>query len=91
MVGTRRCRWKVAIGAAYAGSRAFCCMKHVGMNVASDALMTLTPTGVIGGLVIAIADDVGLSSRRRTNRIPLLGRFAHVPVFDWLIRRKPTP
>jgi indolepyruvate ferredoxin oxidoreductase alpha subunit len=37
-------------------------MKHVGMNIASDALMTLTLTGVIGGLVIAIADDVGLSS-----------------------------
>jgi indolepyruvate ferredoxin oxidoreductase alpha subunit len=53
---------EVAIGAAFAGSRAFCAMKHVGMNVASDALMTLTLTGVIGGLEIAIADDVGLSS-----------------------------
>jgi indolepyruvate ferredoxin oxidoreductase alpha subunit len=52
---------EVAIGAAFAGSRAFCAMKHVGMNVTSDALMTLTLTGVIGG-VIAIADDVGLSS-----------------------------
>ena len=56
---------EVAIGAAYAGSRSFCCMKHVGMNVASDALMTLTLTGVIGGLVIAIADDVGLGKTCR--------------------------
>ncbi|MBS1173233.1 MAG: 4Fe-4S ferredoxin, iron-sulfur binding protein:Thiamine pyrophosphate enzyme, C-terminal, partial [Proteobacteria bacterium] len=42
---------EVGIGASMAGSRAFCAMKHVGMNVASDALMTLTLTGVKGGLV----------------------------------------
>ncbi|WP_371324167.1 thiamine pyrophosphate-dependent enzyme [Dechloromonas sp. ZY10] len=73
---------EVAIGAAYAGSRAFCCMKHVGMNVASDALMTLTLTGVVGGLVIAIADDVGLSSSQNEQDSRFWGRFAHVPVFE---------
>ncbi|MEN3373032.1 thiamine pyrophosphate-dependent enzyme [Dechloromonas sp. ZS-1] len=73
---------EVAIGAAYAGSRAFCCMKHVGMNVASDALMTLTLTGVVGGLVIAIADDVGLSSSQNEQDSRYWGRFAHVPVFE---------
>ena len=73
---------EVAIGAAFAGSRAFCCMKHVGMNVASDALMTLTLTGVIGGLVIAIADDVGLSSSQNEQDSRFWGRFAHVPVFE---------
>ncbi len=73
---------EVAIGAAYAGSRAFCCMKHVGMNVASDALMTLTLTGVSGGLVIAIADDVGLSSSQNEQDSRHWGRFAHVPVFE---------
>jgi len=73
---------EVAIGAAYAGSRAFCCMKHVGMNVASDALMTLTLTGVIGGLVIAIADDVGLSSSQNEQDSRYWGRFAHVPVME---------
>jgi indolepyruvate ferredoxin oxidoreductase alpha subunit len=73
---------EVAIGAAFAGSRAFCCMKHVGMNVASDALMTLTLTGVIGGLVIAIADDVGLSSSQNEQDSRYWGRFAHVPVFE---------
>ncbi|WP_150428028.1 thiamine pyrophosphate-dependent enzyme [Dechloromonas sp. CZR5] len=73
---------EVAIGAAYAGSRAFCCMKHVGMNVASDALMTLTLTGVDGGLVIAIADDVGLSSSQNEQDSRYWGRFAHVPVFE---------
>ena len=73
---------EVAIGAAYAGSRAFCCMMHVGMNVASDALMTLTLTGVIGGLVIAIADDVGLSSSQNEQDSRYWGRFAHVPVME---------
>jgi indolepyruvate ferredoxin oxidoreductase, alpha subunit len=73
---------EVAIGAAYAGSRAFCAMKHVGMNVASDALMTLTLTGVIGGLVIAIADDVGLSSSQNEQDSRFWGRFAHLPVFE---------
>ncbi|MGB2902609.1 MAG: thiamine pyrophosphate-dependent enzyme [Candidatus Dechloromonas phosphoritropha] len=73
---------EVAIGAAYAGSRSFSCMKHVGMNVASDALMTLTLTGVIGGLVIAIADDVGLSSSQNEQDSRYWGRFAHVPVLE---------
>ncbi|MCL2524843.1 MAG: thiamine pyrophosphate-dependent enzyme [Betaproteobacteria bacterium] len=73
---------EVAIGAAYAGSRAFCCMKHVGVNVASDALMTLTLTGVVGGLVIAVADDVGLSSSQNEQDSRYWGRFAHVPVFE---------
>lgn len=73
---------EVAIGAAFAGSRSFCCMKHVGMNVASDALMTLTLTGVIGGLVIAIADDVGLSSSQNEQDSRYWGRFAHIPLFE---------
>ncbi|MBS1191898.1 MAG: 4Fe-4S dicluster protein [Rhodocyclaceae bacterium] len=73
---------EVAIGAAYAGSRSFCCMKHVGMNVASDALMTLTLTGVMGGLVIAVADDVGLSSSQNEQDSRYWGRFAHLPVLE---------
>jgi indolepyruvate ferredoxin oxidoreductase alpha subunit len=73
---------EVAIGAAFAGSRSFCCMKHVGMNVASDALMTLTLTGVVGGLVIAIADDVGLSSSQNEQDSRYWGRFAHLPVLE---------
>jgi indolepyruvate ferredoxin oxidoreductase alpha subunit len=73
---------EVAIGAAFAGSRSFCAMKHVGMNVAADALLTLTLTGVVGGLVIAIADDVGLSSSQNEQDSRYWGRFAHLPVFE---------
>lgn len=73
---------EVAIGAAYSGSRSFCCMKHVGLNVAADALMTLTLTGVIGGLVIAVADDVGLSSSQNEQDSRYWGRFAHLPILE---------
>ncbi len=73
---------EVAIGASLAGSRAFCAMKHVGMNVASDAFMTQTLVGVKGGLVIAVADDVGLSSSQNEQDSRFWGRFAHLPVLE---------
>lgn len=73
---------EVAFGATLAGSRAFCAMKHVGMNVASDALMTITLTGCVGGLVIAIADDVGFSSSQNEQDSRYWGRFAHLPVLE---------
>ncbi len=73
---------EVAIGASMAGSRAFCAMKHVGMNVASDALMTITMTGVEGGLLVAIADDVGMSSSQNEQDSRFWGRFAHLPVLE---------
>ena len=53
---------EVAIGASVAGARAFCAMKHVGLNVAADPLFTVGYTGVNGGLVIAVADDPSMHS-----------------------------
>jgi len=53
---------ETAIGASIAGARAFCGMKHVGLNVAADPLYTAAYTGVTGGLVIAVADDPGMHS-----------------------------
>ena len=73
---------EVCIGASMAGSRAFCAMKHVGMNVASDALMTFTLTGAKAGMVIAIADDVGLSSSQNEQDSRTWGRFAHLPILE---------
>lgn len=73
---------EVAIGASLMGSRSLAVMKHVGLNVASDALMTLTLTGVCGGLVIAVADDVGMSSSQNEQDSRYWGRFAHVPVLE---------
>ena len=48
---------EVAGGAANCGVRALTAMKHVGLNVASDFVMTLAYVGVRGGLVIVTADD----------------------------------
>ncbi len=73
---------EVAIGASMCGSRAFCAMKHVGMNVAADALMTQTLSGVEGGLVIAIADDVGMSSSQNEQDSRYWGRFGHLPILE---------
>lgn len=53
---------EVAIGAAFGGARAIVTMKHVGLNVAADALFTVTYTGVTGALVIVSADDPGMAS-----------------------------
>ncbi len=53
---------EAAIGACIGGARAFCAMKHVGLNVAADPLYTVAYTGVNAGLVIAVADDPGMHS-----------------------------
>ena len=53
---------EVAIGASIGGARAFCAMKHVGLNVAADPVFTAAYTGVNGGLCLAVADDPGMHS-----------------------------
>ncbi len=73
---------EVAIGASLAGSRALAAMKHVGMNVASDAFMTQSLAGVVGGLVIVVADDVGLSSSQNEQDSRYWGRFGHMPILE---------
>ena len=55
---------EVAAGASAAGWRTLASMKHVGLNVAADALITLGYVGVKGGLVIVTADDPSLSPCR---------------------------
>ncbi|MCX7897418.1 MAG: indolepyruvate ferredoxin oxidoreductase subunit alpha [Rhodocyclaceae bacterium] len=73
---------EVALGASMMGARAFCAMKHVGLNVAADCLMTMTLTGVHGGLVIAVADDVGMASSQNEQDSRFYARFAHLPVLE---------
>jgi indolepyruvate ferredoxin oxidoreductase alpha subunit len=48
---------EVAIGAAWSGLRSMTMMKHVGFNVAADAIFTLTYAGLTGAMVIVSADD----------------------------------
>ena len=72
----------VAIGASFAGRRALAAMKHVGLNVAADAFMSLTYIGVNGGLVIAVADDPGIHSSQNEQDTRIYGQFATVPVLE---------
>ena len=73
---------EVAAGAAYAGARTLVTMKQVGLNVASDPLMSLAYVGVQGGMVIVAADDPGPISSQTEQDTRLFARFAKVPVFD---------
>lgn len=54
--------FEIAAGAAWAGQRALCTMKMSGVNVAFDSLISIAYSGCIGGLVIYVADDPGVSA-----------------------------
>jgi indolepyruvate ferredoxin oxidoreductase alpha subunit len=71
---------EVALGASLAGARALCAMKHVGLNVAADALFSAAYIGVRGGLVIVTADDPGLHSSQNEQDNRFYGLHAKVPV-----------
>ena len=73
---------EVAIGASFSGVRSLACMKHVGLNVASDPLYTFAYTGVNGGSVIVVADDPGLASSQNEQDTRMVARSAHVPVVE---------
>lgn len=69
-------------GASYAGARCLFTCKQVGLNVASDALMSLNYVGVKGGLVLYVADDPGPISSQTEQDTRRFGAFAKVPVLD---------
>jgi len=71
-----------ALAAAWCGLRALCTMKHVGLNVASDPLMTSAYTGVTGGLVIMSADDPFAHSSQNEQDSRCYAHFACVPCLD---------
>ena len=73
---------EVAHGASLAGGRAMSCMKHVGLNVASDPFMTLAYTGVKGGMVIVVADDPSMHSSQNEQDSRNWARFARVPMLE---------
>ena len=73
---------EVAAGAAYTGARTLVTMKQVGLNVASDPLMSLEYIGVKGGMVVLVADDPGPISSQTEQDTRTFGMFSKVPVFD---------
>ncbi|MBQ7719220.1 MAG: indolepyruvate ferredoxin oxidoreductase subunit alpha [Clostridia bacterium] len=73
---------EVAAGAAYSGARTLVTMKQVGLNVASDPLMSLEYIGVKGGMVIMVADDPGPISSQTEQDTRSFASFSKLPLFD---------
>ena len=73
---------EVAAAASYSGMRTLVTMKQVGLNVASDPLMSLAYVGVEGGLVVVSADDPGPISSQTEQDTRRFAEFARIPVFD---------
>ena len=73
---------EVAAGASACGWRVLCAMKHVGLNVAADALMTLAYVGVKGGMVIVSADDPSLFSSQNEQDNRYYAKLAGLPMLE---------
>lgn len=73
---------EVGAGAAYTGTRVLVTMKQVGLNVASDPLMSLAYIGIKGGMVVMVADDPGPISSQTEQDTRSFARYSKLPVFD---------
>lgn len=73
---------EVAAGAAYCGARSMVTCKQVGLNVASDPLMSLEYIGVKGGMVVMVADDPGPISSQTEQDTRTFAQFSKLPCFD---------
>jgi len=73
---------EVAAGAANAGLRTMCMMKHVGLNVAADPLMTLAYVGVRGGMVILSADDPNMFSSQNEQDNRYYAKMSGLPMLE---------
>ncbi len=73
---------EAAIGMSYAGKRALVCFKHVGLNVAADAFINASITGVNGGLVVLSADDPSMHSSQNEQDSRFYAKFAMIPVLE---------
>lgn len=73
---------EVGIGASLAGARTLVAMKHVGVNVAADPLLTFAYTGVNGGFFLVSADDPGMHSSQNEQDNRHYARFAKIPLLE---------
>ena len=73
---------EMAAAAAISGLRALTCMKHVGVNVASDAIMTYAYVGCNGGHVIVSADDPSAHSSQNEQDNRRFAKFANLPLLE---------
>ncbi len=73
---------EAGLGMSYAGKRAMVCMKHVGLNVAADAFINSSITGVNGGLIVVSADDPSMHSSQNEQDSRFYGNFAMIPMLE---------
>lgn len=73
---------EIAYTASLTGLRSAVSMKQVGLNVASDPLMSAAYTGVMGGFLVISADDPGPHSSQTEQDSRLMAMMAKVPVLD---------
>ncbi len=73
---------EVAAGAANSGLRTMCMMKHVGLNVAADPLMTLAYVGVKGGMVVLTADDPAMFSSQNEQDNRYYSKLSGLPLLE---------
>ena len=73
---------EIAMGGSFAGARSMVSMKHVGINIASDPLMTFTEIKTKGGFLLVVGDDPGLSSSQNEQDSRFWGKFANIPTLD---------
>lgn len=73
---------EVAAAASASGLRTFTFMKHVGLNVASDSLMSVVYSGVVGGMVILSADDPSMFSSQNEQDNRHYARLANMPMLE---------
>jgi indolepyruvate ferredoxin oxidoreductase alpha subunit len=73
---------ETALGMSYAGKRVLSCMKHVGLNVAADAFMNISMSGINGGMIIITADDPSMHSSQNEQDNRVYGNFAMIPMLE---------
>lgn len=73
---------EVAIGGSFAGVRSMVVMKHVGLNIAADPLMTFTQTPTNGGFLLVSGDDPGLASSQNEQDNRVFAKFANMGIVD---------
>ncbi len=73
---------EIAAGAAWAGQRAMVTMKMSGLNVAYDSLISIAYSGVVGGMVIYVADDPGVNAGMAEQDSRGFALMADLPMFE---------
>ena len=73
---------EAALGMSYTGKRSMVVMKHVGLNVAADAFMNISISGINGGMLVVVADDPSMHSSQNEQDSRYYGKFAMIPILE---------